>query len=230
MLTSDILGLKAVNTTTSLRTQVSDSLRSALITGQMRPGVVYSAPALATQLGVSATPVREAMLDLVREGMVEVVRNTGFRVTELTNDELDELAELRMLIEVPIMGAVAERCTGEIAQQVEELRPLAQELVAAAQRVDLGTYIQLDTEFHTKFLALYGNNKVVDEVRMLRSRSRLYGLESLASSGNLMPSTLEHDRMIDLALSRNTVEMEALIRRHIGHIRAEWADPALSSD
>ncbi|MFF4607591.1 GntR family transcriptional regulator, partial [Streptomyces sp. NPDC001339] len=60
-----------------LRDQVSHALRAALISGELRPGVVYSAPTLAGDFGISATPVREAMLDLAREGLVEPVRNKG---------------------------------------------------------------------------------------------------------------------------------------------------------
>ena len=85
----------------SLRDEAIQTLHAAIVAGILRPGVVYSAPAMAAQLGMSATPVREAMLDLVKEGLVETVRNKGFRVVELADDELDELTELRLLIEVP---------------------------------------------------------------------------------------------------------------------------------
>ncbi|HSA52260.1 MAG TPA: GntR family transcriptional regulator, partial [Yinghuangia sp.] len=64
----------------SLREQVARAIRAALVAGEMRPGVVYSAPGLATRFGVSATPVREALLDLAKDGLVEPVRNKGFRV------------------------------------------------------------------------------------------------------------------------------------------------------
>src|ERR671911_3059487 len=84
---------------TSLREQVADALRAAVVSGEMKPGHVYSAPALAAQFGVSATPVREAMLDLAKEGLVEAVRNKGFRVTALSGRDLDELTEIRRLIE-----------------------------------------------------------------------------------------------------------------------------------
>ncbi|MEV4125339.1 GntR family transcriptional regulator [Nocardia sp. NPDC049707] len=217
------LALKSIRSRTTLRGQVSEALRSALITGEMKPGVVYPAPLLAAQLGVSATPVREAMLELVREGLVEVVRNTGFRVTEMSDAELDDLVELRLLIEVPIMGAVAEFCEGDTARRVAELRPLARQLVEAAEAVDLRGYTQLDTEFHIRFLALHGNPKIVEEVRGLRSRSRLYGLESLAAEGNLVATTVEHEQMIDLALARDRAGMADLVRTHIGHVRREWA-------
>jgi DNA-binding transcriptional regulator YhcF (GntR family) len=69
----------------SLREQIADALRAALVSGQMRPGLVYSVPVLAERFGISPTPVREAMLDLAKESLVEPVRNKGFRVTELTD-------------------------------------------------------------------------------------------------------------------------------------------------
>src|SRR4051812_40547668 len=91
-----------------LRDQVANALRAALIAGELRPGEVYSAPALAAEYGVSATPVREAMLDLAREGLVEAVRNKGFRITEMTERDLDEFTEIRALIEIPtVVGLTA---------------------------------------------------------------------------------------------------------------------------
>lgn len=207
----------------SLREQIAEALRALLISGQMRPGQVYSAPSLATEFGVSATPVREAMLDLAGEGLVEVVRNKGFRVTQLTEAELDAMAELRMLIEPPVMGMVAAACEGQIAQAVEALRPLAQDITDAARREDLVTYIEADTEFHLRFLELHGNRHVVDEVRHLRKRSRLYGLQDLLGTGLMVTLCAEHDEMVHVALERDQGRMVALVSQHIGHVRSVWA-------
>ncbi len=209
----------------SLRAQIADALRALLITGQMAPGELYSAPRLAAQFGVSATPVREAMLDLVSEGLVEVVRNKGFRVTAVGDEELDAMAELRTLVEPPVMGMVAEACEGEVAEAVQALRPLAIEIEAAARREDLVGYIEADTEFHLRFLALHGNEHVVSTVRGLRSRSRLFGLSPLMESGSIMQHVTEHEQMVDLALARDRRAMEELVVRHIGHVRAAWAGP-----
>ena len=85
------LQLPSFHQQSSLREQVADALRAHLVSGRMRPGVLYSAPKLAAEFGVSATPVREAMLDLVSEGLVDVVRNKGFRVTHLSDAELDAM-------------------------------------------------------------------------------------------------------------------------------------------
>lgn len=214
----------------SLREQVADALRALLVSGKMRPGTVYSAPFLASGFGVSATPVREAMLDLAGEGLVEVVRNKGFRVTVLTEAELDAMAEVRMLIEPPVMGMVAAACEGEVFEAVEALRPLAREITAAAHRGDLVSYIEADTEFHVRFLALHGNRHVVDHIRHLRSRSRLYGLQDMLGTGLMLTLCQEHEQMVDLALARDTEQMTALVAQHIGHVRAAWAGRGVTSE
>jgi DNA-binding GntR family transcriptional regulator len=228
MVRDEVLVLPSFDNRANLRQQVAEALRSLLITGQMRPGRVYSAPKLAAQFGISATPVREAMLDLVSEGLVEVVRNKGFRVTEVDDKELDALAELRGLIEIPVMGLVAEQCEGPIATAVERLRPLARKLTKAAAAGDLLTFIEVDNEFHTRFLALHGNHHVVSVVRDMRRRSRLFGLEALAAAGVLAEMSQEHEEMVDAALRRDGPAMRDVMTRHIGHVRSAWAGRAES--
>lgn len=218
------LNFSSLSRESSLREQVSAALRAALITGRMRPGTTYSAPALGEMLGVSATPVREAMLDLVREGLVEVARNKGFRVTEVSERELDQIAEARLLLEVPVMGAVAEAGALREESVIDRLRRVARELEATAEADDLVNFIALDTEFHIAFLALHGNREIVNLVAGLRSRCRLYGLEPLARAGTLVTSAREHSQMIDLALARDRAGIEALTRTHIGHVRTLWAE------
>lgn len=209
---------------TSLRDQVSESIRAGLITGELAPGEIYSAPQLAAQMGVSATPVREAMLYFEREGMVTKMRNTGYKVTELSAEILDGAAEARILLEVPTMAKIARTCTGETAEKVEELRGLAHMLNDAAERGDLVSYLQADLRFHCDFLALAGNPVIVETVSSLRTRSRVTGLRPLAEAGNLVNSSREHEAMIDAALAQDAAAMEAIVRTHIGHVRKEWAD------
>ena len=102
-------GLPSLRGRRSLREEITELLRAAVMAGELEPGVTYSAPSLAEQFGVSATPVREAMLDLEKEGLVEIVRNKGFRVTSPSPEELDDVTELRALVEVPTIRALAER-------------------------------------------------------------------------------------------------------------------------
>ncbi|QCU79639.1 GntR family transcriptional regulator (plasmid) [Citricoccus sp. SGAir0253] len=212
----------------NLREEVTAAIRAALVTGQMQPGQLYSAPKLAEQFGVSATPVREALLDLVTEGHFEVARNKGFRVRRLNASELDELAEIRLYLEPPAMAAVAQAAasTPEVASTITALRPLAEEIVRFAQTGDLLAYIEADTQFHAEFLTIHGNAQLVELVRDLRTRSRLFGLESLFASGALSTLAEEHVRMVELGAQGHAEELAALTRQHIGHVREEWAGDA----
>ncbi|MFL6142860.1 MAG: GntR family transcriptional regulator [Labedaea sp.] len=204
----------------SLREQVGNALRAAMISGQLRPGVVYSAPALAATFGVSATPVREAMLDLAKEGMVEAVRNKGFRVTELSEQDLDELTELRLLLEAPTTARLAGRLD---PTALARLRELAGAIEAGAAAGDLIGYLEADRAFHLTLLGHAGNRHLVELVGELRSRARLYGLGRLAATGVLAESAREHAALVDLLESGATRRAEALIRQHIQHVRGVWA-------
>ncbi len=214
------LNLPSVQERSSLREQVTHALRAALVAGGLRPGIVYSAPVLAAEFGVSATPVREAMLDLTKEGLVEVVRNRGFRVIGLTDQDLDDFTEIRAMIEVPATVSAAGIAS---TAQLEPLRPIAREIVTAAQAGDLIGYVEADRRFHLALLVFAGNRHLVDTVGDLRKRSRLYGLNELAEAGRLVASAEEHEQLLDLMIAKDLPGVEQAIRLHLGHVRSLWA-------
>lgn len=205
---------------TSLREQVADALRAAVVSGEMKPGRVYSAPVLAARFGVSATPVREAMLDLAKRGLVEVVPNKGFQVTSVSEEELDEITEIRLMLEPPAAAAAARVATPEDAA---ELLTLAKAIVDAATAGDLISYLDADREFHGRLLALHGNNRLVEIVYDLRDQTRLYGLASLSDRGMLDVSAREHLEMCEYLSAGDDTALGDLMRSHIGHVRQEWA-------
>lgn len=219
-LADGVVGLPKVGGRHSLRGQIADALRAAMISGRMQPGVVYSAPALAEEFGVSPTPVREAMIDLVKDEMIEAVRNRGFRVLPLSPRDLDELIELRELLEVPavigLAGAVPDEAVGL-------LRALAGEVVAAAEEGDLLRYVDADRRFHAELLALQGNRTLVQMIVQLRNRSRLYGLADLAARSELVAAAQEHGALVDALVGDDAEGAEKIIRRHLAHVRSDWA-------
>lgn len=217
----DALELPVIGLRRNVRDEIVRTLQAAVISGDLRPGVVYSAPSLAAQFGVSATPVREAMLDLVKEGLVEAVRNKGFRVTELSEVELDEITQLRALIEVPTIRRITEQ--GVSRAVMAELRQLAKEIEAASERKDLIAHNKADMEFHLLLLGVSGNDNLVRTVRTLRTRSRLYGMVALAEHDQLTPTSREHAELLGLIRKNDAAGAEELMLRHIGHVRGVWA-------
>jgi DNA-binding GntR family transcriptional regulator len=208
----------------SLRDEITQILRAAVISGDLAPGTTYSAPSLADQFGVSATPVREAMLDLSKEGLVEIVRNKGFRVARLTAAELDAITEIRALLEVPTIRRLAER--GVEPGALERLRPLAAGIEDAALRRDFIAHVAIDMEFHLALIGLAGNPRLVDLVRSLRTSSRLYGLRGVQDGAALLSSMHEHAELLDRIAAGDPDGAEDLMRRHIGHVRGLWAEGA----
>jgi DNA-binding GntR family transcriptional regulator len=204
----------------SLGQQAASAIRTAIITGELEAGQIYSAPSLAVRFGVSTTPVREAMLDLVSDGLVEPVRNRGYRIIEAGAADLDEIFELRLLIEVPTMGRLAGSLNAENATRFSGL---AADIVRAAENADLSRYLESDRLFHLGLIALLGNTRLVELVDRLRLQSRLPALESLARSGRLVETANEHLELVDALTNASSRQVEQLMRRHLRHTRGVWA-------
>ncbi|GAA2926245.1 MULTISPECIES: GntR family transcriptional regulator [Streptomycetaceae] len=196
----------------SVRGQILDALRAALVGGELAPGQVYSAPALGARFGVSATPVREAMQQLAIEGAVEVVPNRGFRVSERGPRELAELAEVRALIEVPVMLRLARTVP---AGSWCALRPLADATVAAAAVGDRASYAECDRAFHRAVLALSGNEQLVMIADDLHRRSQWPLVSNPATRrADLLADASEHTALLDALIARDLAVVQSLVREH----------------
>ncbi|MDF3298573.1 GntR family transcriptional regulator [Streptomyces tropicalis] len=197
----------------SVRGQILDALRTALVAGELEPGAVYSAPALGERFGVSATPVREAMQQLAQEGAVAVVPNRGFRVVERGARELAELAEVRALIEVPVMLRLARTVP---AERWAELRPLAEDTVRAASSGCRAAYAEADRAFHRTVLSLAGNEQLVQVAEDLHRRAQwpLVGGPVRPARADLVADAAEHLALLEALVARDLDVVQALVREH----------------
>ncbi|WP_079132125.1 GntR family transcriptional regulator [Streptomyces nanshensis] len=198
----------------SVRGQVLTALREALLSGELAPGVVYSAPALAERLGVSATPVREAMQRLVSEGAVETVPNRGFRVAECSDRDLAELAEIRLLLEVPSVLETARTMPPECW---ESLRPYADEALAVADHGDRAAYADADSAFHRALLELTGNRQLVAIATDIQRRTQRRPAPAVRSlrTEQLLRDAADHVALLDALRVRDLTTVERLMRAHV---------------
>jgi DNA-binding GntR family transcriptional regulator len=197
----------------SVRGQILDALRTALVAGELAPGQVYSAPVLGERFGVSATPVREAMQQLALEGAVEVVPNRGFRVVRRGTRELAELAEIRALLEVPVVLRLARTVP---AARWAELRPLAEAAARAASAGCRATYAECDRAFHHAILALAGNDQLVQIADDLHRRAQwpLVGGPVPRGRADLMADAAEHLALLDALTVQDLPAVQSLVREH----------------
>ncbi|MCP3425209.1 GntR family transcriptional regulator [Rothia sp. AR01] len=160
------------------------------------------------------------MLDLSKEGLVEMVRNKGFRVTEVNEQYLDEITQLRLLIEPPVVRDGVDSIPNE---DFPILRQAAQEIVDQATAHDLVEYTEADKRFHLLLLGYAGNRRILKLVEELRDQARLVGLSALADRGELAESAREHLAIVDAAENRDAVLVHQLMIGHIEQTRSVWA-------
>nr|WP_037835896.1 GntR family transcriptional regulator [Streptomyces sp. NRRL S-244] len=196
----------------SVRGQVLDALRAALVEGELVPGEIYSGPALGERFGVSATPVREAMQQLALEGAVECLPNRGFRVLSRTPRALAELAEVRALLEVPVVLGLARTVP---AEAWAALRPAAAAAAEAAEAGDLAGYADADRAFHREMLSLGGNEQLVSVAQELHRRSQwpLPGTPRTRRA-ELVADAAEHTALLEALITGDLALIEPLLRVH----------------
>jgi DNA-binding GntR family transcriptional regulator len=195
----------------NLREQVVQHVRAEIISGQSAPGTMYSVPGLAEDLGVSTTPVREALLELARNGLIEPVRNRGFKVLEPTLEELEELFEVRELLEVRAAELLALRTPGKL----DDLVKLADGVRDAVEADDVTGYLETDRRFHHAFIAAAGNALLTEMAMTAGDKMRLYGISSRGGRDRQAASVAEHYKLIELAMAGNVKLIKVLLKGHI---------------
>jgi DNA-binding GntR family transcriptional regulator len=200
----------------SLRARAYEAIRGSIITGEIADGQIYPVSFFGARLGVSATPIREALFDLVGDGLIEVVRNRGFKLPRLSERDMDELYELRVMVELPGIVRVARE---GLLRNPHRLRELALDLVELARRQEVVDYLSTDRAFHLGLLAGLENRRLSQMVALLRDQARFRGL---AESGALMSSANEHLALLEAVEAGDVAAAEARIREHLAHTRLLW--------
>lgn len=143
---SKLAGIQAVERPPTLSRRAYLQIQQAIRDGVLKSGVMYSENELAEQLGMSRTPVREAVISLSREGIIEIASQRGFRLRELSVLERTEIFDLRALLEPYVAGRLA---TARTAEQVDQLRGLLDEQQLLVENPkDPQTFLDLDERFH----------------------------------------------------------------------------------
>jgi DNA-binding GntR family transcriptional regulator len=203
----------------NFREKARDMIRAGIVSGQIEAGRLYSIAYFQSRLLVSATPIREALFDLANEGLIEVVRNKGFRVPELSEDELNEIFELRELLEVHATSQLVGKITD---LEIAECQALAEETMAWARASDLQGFLSSDRQFHRCLLAATRNRRLADIVGRLRDATRLRRLPEVTESGELVLSAEEHLEIVKALKAGDAAEVTAWIKHHLGHTRGIW--------
>jgi DNA-binding GntR family transcriptional regulator len=205
----------------SLAELVVNELRARIVDGRLRLGAALSENALATELGLSKTPVREALLQLKLERLVDVLPQRGTYVFRLAADQVVLISELREILEVAAVAAAIERNHAEL---VKRISALFQKMKKAYDADDNVEYRTLDGQYHQAIIDLCGNPYIGDAYsqigfRVQALRSRL----SIESALNRL-SMRDHWEMLKLIKAREVEPLQALLRAHIHQTKQSYLD------
>ncbi len=186
-----------------LREVVSETLRQAIQDGVLKPGERLMEIPLAEELGVSRTPIREAIRKLELEGFVVMVPRRGTYVANISLKDITQVFEIRSALEELAAGLAAERIT---AEEIETLERMLVEIGDHMENKDMESVVAADVEFHEVLYRASRNERLADIVHNLREQTY-----------RLRKTWEEHRQLVEAIASHNATQARKLAQIHMEH-------------
>jgi DNA-binding GntR family transcriptional regulator len=197
---------------TTLAAHAREAVLAAIADGSLVPGARYSVATLADELGVSRTPVREALLMLEREGRVRFERNRGVRIIETSAHDIAEAFQLRLLLEVPATARAAGRLGTE---GLDRLQGELEAMTACAAAADEARFMDHDQRFHDVILRAAGNARLAAVVAGVRDAVRGRGASTVGRSRDLGEILAEHEAILAALRAGKPKRAAKAMRAHL---------------
>jgi len=195
-----------------LRDVVFKTLRAAILKGELEPGERLMEIQLSKRLGVSRTPIREAIRKLELEGLVLVVPRKGAEVAGITEKNLRDVLEIRRSLEELAIDLACQRMTEE---EIGELTKRQEDFRKAVETNDMIKIAETDEAYHDVIYKGTANDKLVQILNNLREQMYRYRLEYIKDTGKRQLLLLEHDNILKALQLRNMEMAKKAMREHI---------------
>lgn len=195
-----------------LRDVVFNTLREAILKGDFAPGERLMEKQLAERLGVSRTPIREAIRKLELEGLVVMVPRKGAEVASITGKDISDVLEVRATLEAL---AVRLACKKMSEHDLEELITVNDEFKKAAKELDVKTVIAKDVEFHDIIFHSSDNERLIGIINNLREQIYRYRVEYIYKKKSYADLVEEHDNIVEAIVGRNPKKAADTASQHI---------------
>lgn len=196
-------------------------LRDAIVNGDLTLGAPLSESQLAASLGVSKTPVREALAQLRIEGLVTTVPQKGTFVFTLSAREVIELCELRLTLETAALRFACQRHRLAFA---DDLSPVVDNMARAMADGDTRAYLALDTEYHERFFRHCGNRYMAQAYGLMAGRIAALRTHLASRPTHTEKSFAEHREMVETVRRGAIDACVGILERHIGRTRQSYAE------
>lgn len=195
-----------------LRDVVFNTLREAILKGDLKPGERLMELQLAAKLGVSRTPIREAIRMLEQEGLAVTIPRRGAEVAKMTEKDMEDVLQIREALEILAVQLANEKITPE---KLEELENSVVAFEDAVKTGDLKKITQTDIDFHDIIYMAAENTKLVAMLNNLREQIYRYRVEYLKNDKNYARLMKEHQEIVE-GLKRHDVDyVVAMVKKHV---------------
>ncbi len=195
-----------------LRDVVVESIRQAIISGQFPPGMRLMELQLAEEMGVSRTPVREAIRKMELEGLVVMIPRRGAYVADISIKDINEVYEVRTALDVLSAGLAAERID---KSEIQEMRELLAEEAALVEARDYPKIIDNDTAFHDVIYRASGNTRCMNIISNLREQITAIRGRSMPYPGRVEIMLKEHRAIFDAIAAGKVEKAQEAVRTHM---------------
>ena len=195
-----------------LRDVVFNTLREAILKGELKPGERLMELQLAAKLGVSRTPIREAIRKLELEGLVLMIPRKGAEVAEITIKDLEDVLEVRAALEEL---AVCDACENITEEQILALKEAADNFQAALESDDLVKCAETDMAFHEIIYSATNNKRLLQILNNLREQMYRYRMEYVKDIRQRSNLVEEHRELLDAISSRDSIKAKELMKTHL---------------
>lgn len=207
----------------SLGEQAYESLREAIISLELTPGQVVQENELASSLGISRTPVRDAIHMLITEQLIEVLPQRTKRIASISVTKVLESSLVRLSLECTAFRLAADQwgTTEQHARAEKQMEYLIHEQKEAAELQDTALFLRLDEEFHKQIMLVAGNQTLLDVVHQMRghlNRFRFLAMKELVLTKGLVQ---EHEEIFACLRNKDEQGVVQLLEAHLGKINEE---------
>ncbi|MER7779556.1 GntR family transcriptional regulator [Streptomyces sp. NPDC096191] len=212
-------------TRSTLRQQIADALRDEVLAGRLQPGQEFTVKEIAEQYGVSATPVREALVDLSAQGLLDADHHRGFRVHEYSVDDFRGMVEARNLVTDGMFLSLAGDLEAgpdpddpRVAAALAGVRRRGEEAQRAAAAGELTVLIGYDLRFWRELAILFGNAYLSDFLHRLRVQSWVCTVQHLRRLSELRGALWSgHTELVDALARRDVPGARSLVHAYNAH-------------
>jgi DNA-binding GntR family transcriptional regulator len=205
----DLPTFPSISVPPSLKEMAFEAIKDSVIANKLTPGAIYSEQAIARKLGISKTPVREALINLASKSFVTILPRRGFTVNTLTEEHIREIFEFRHILERAVVLHITPTATEQSIHDIEEING------KTAKTRDRKAFIKLDRQFHRALASLTNNRYIIDALENIWDLCEWVATVVYLVKGRPMEAVQEHKAITEMLKRHDSTGTVAAMEEHL---------------